>query len=157
MQLFERIMADKPHPEMGYRACLGLIRLARKYSSARMVGKSFVASCPCAEGVPGCYSALYMGAAALFRDLAIARVDGSLRLLLARFSRIDVLVIDDWAMVPLSETGRRGFWEICEDPVSNALARSHFATAGHALARKDRQPNCSGWHSRPLGSQCTSH
>jgi transposase len=36
MQLFERIMADKPHPEMGYRACLGLIRLAGKYSPARM-------------------------------------------------------------------------------------------------------------------------
>jgi transposase len=35
-QLFERIMADKPHPEMGYRACLGLIRLAGKYSPARM-------------------------------------------------------------------------------------------------------------------------
>lgn len=35
-QLFERIMADKPHPEMGYRACLGLIRLASKYSPARM-------------------------------------------------------------------------------------------------------------------------
>jgi hypothetical protein len=29
-------MADKPHPEMGYRACLGLIRLAGKYSPARM-------------------------------------------------------------------------------------------------------------------------
>ena len=27
-RLFERIMADKPHPEMGYRACLGIIRLA---------------------------------------------------------------------------------------------------------------------------------
>jgi transposase len=35
-QLFERIMADKPHPEMGYRACLGLIRLAGKYSPARL-------------------------------------------------------------------------------------------------------------------------
>jgi hypothetical protein len=35
-QLFERIMADKPHPEMGYRACLGLIRLAGKYSAARL-------------------------------------------------------------------------------------------------------------------------
>jgi transposase len=34
--LFERIMADKPHPEMGYRACLGIIRLAAKYSPERM-------------------------------------------------------------------------------------------------------------------------
>ena len=27
-RLFERIMNDKPHPEMGYRGCLGIIRLA---------------------------------------------------------------------------------------------------------------------------------
>jgi hypothetical protein len=38
-----------------------------------------------------------------------------LRSLLARLSRIDVLVIDDWAMAPLAETARRDFWEICED------------------------------------------
>lgn len=35
-QLVQRILDDKPHPEMGYRACLGLIRLAAKYSTARM-------------------------------------------------------------------------------------------------------------------------
>ena len=35
-QLLERILADKPHPEMGYRSCLGIIRLSTLYSSARM-------------------------------------------------------------------------------------------------------------------------
>jgi transposase len=35
-RLFERILADKPHPEMGYRSCLGIIRLAGQYSPARM-------------------------------------------------------------------------------------------------------------------------
>ena len=35
-RLFERIMADKPHPEMGYRGCLGIIRLAQKYSAPRV-------------------------------------------------------------------------------------------------------------------------
>jgi hypothetical protein len=35
-QLFERMMADQPHPEMGYRGCLGIIRLAGKYSHTRM-------------------------------------------------------------------------------------------------------------------------
>src|SRR5215469_3758284 len=35
-RLFERIMADKPHPEMGYRGCLGIIRLAGKYSAQRV-------------------------------------------------------------------------------------------------------------------------
>jgi len=34
--LFERILADKPHPEMGYRGCLGLIRLAGQYTPQRM-------------------------------------------------------------------------------------------------------------------------
>ena len=35
-QLVERILDGKPHPEMGYRSVLGLIRLAGKYSLARM-------------------------------------------------------------------------------------------------------------------------
>jgi hypothetical protein len=35
-RLFERILEDKPHPEMGYRACLGIIRLANQYTPARM-------------------------------------------------------------------------------------------------------------------------
>jgi len=35
-RLFERILEDKPHPEMGYRACLGLMRLSREYSPPRM-------------------------------------------------------------------------------------------------------------------------
>ena len=34
--LFERIMSEKPHPEMGYRACMGLMRLAKEYSPERM-------------------------------------------------------------------------------------------------------------------------
>jgi hypothetical protein len=29
-------MTDKPHPEMGYRGCLGIIRLAEKYSPRRV-------------------------------------------------------------------------------------------------------------------------
>jgi len=79
------------------------------------VGKSFIA---CALAQKACrdgYSAYYTRAAALFRDLAMARADGSFRNLLARLSRIDVLVVDDWAMAPLSEPERRDFWEICED------------------------------------------
>jgi len=79
------------------------------------VGKSFIA---CALAQKACrdgHSAYYTRAAALFRDLAMARADGSFRNLLARLSRIDVLVVDDWAMAPLSEPERRDFWEICED------------------------------------------
>jgi transposase len=35
-RLVERILAQQTHPEMGYRGCLGLLRLAEKYSLARM-------------------------------------------------------------------------------------------------------------------------
>ena len=34
-QVASRIMEDQPHPERGYRACLGLIRLVRKYGAER--------------------------------------------------------------------------------------------------------------------------
>jgi DNA replication protein DnaC len=100
------------------------------------VGKSFVA---CALAQKACrdgYSALYVRAPALFRDLVIARADGSLRSVLARLGRIDVLVIDDWAMAPLAETERRDFWEICEDRYQT---RSTILTSQLPVARWHEQ------------------
>ena len=35
-QLFRQILATKPHPEMGYRSCLGLVRLGGKYTTERL-------------------------------------------------------------------------------------------------------------------------
>jgi transposase len=34
-QVIEHILKSKPHPEQGYRACLGLLSLRRRYASAR--------------------------------------------------------------------------------------------------------------------------
>jgi len=79
------------------------------------VGKSFIALALAQKACRDGYSALYLRASALFRELALARADGSLRHFLARLSRIDVLVIDDWAMTALSEAERREIWEVCED------------------------------------------
>jgi DNA replication protein DnaC len=98
------------------------------------VGKSFVA---CALAQKACrdgYSALYTRAQPLFRDLAMVRADGSLRNVQSRLSRIDVSVIDDWAMASLSEPERRDFWEICEDRYQ---VRSTILTS---------QPPVSRWH-----------
>ena len=79
------------------------------------IGKSYIASALAQKAGRDGYTVLSTRAAALFRDLNLARADGSLRSLLARLARIDVLVIDDWAMAPFSEAERRDFWEICED------------------------------------------
>jgi transposase len=35
-ELFDRIMASKRHPEQGYRSCLGILRLAKQHSPARL-------------------------------------------------------------------------------------------------------------------------
>jgi DNA replication protein DnaC len=79
------------------------------------VGKSFVASALAQKACRDGYSVFYARAQALFRDLGLARADGSLRHMLARLGRIDVMVIDDWAMAPMNEAERRDFWEICEE------------------------------------------
>lgn len=34
--LVEAILADRPHPEQGYRSCLGILRLARRYGETRL-------------------------------------------------------------------------------------------------------------------------
>jgi transposase len=36
----QTILQSKPHPEMGYRACLGILRLAKTYSIARLEAAS---------------------------------------------------------------------------------------------------------------------
>jgi transposase len=39
-QVFETILASKPHPEMGYRSCLGVLRLSKHYSAERVEAAS---------------------------------------------------------------------------------------------------------------------
>jgi len=34
--LVAAILADRPHPEQGYRSCLGILRLAKRYGSERL-------------------------------------------------------------------------------------------------------------------------
>jgi hypothetical protein len=147
--------ADWRRIRSGYR----ITRIFRARADRR--GKSFVA---CALAQKACrdgYSALYTRAAALFRDLALARADGSLRNLLARFSRIDVLVIDDWAMAPLSEPERRDFWEICEDRYQ---VRSTILTSQLPVSRWHEQigdptwpmASSTGWFTTPTASRCVA-
>lgn len=79
------------------------------------VGKTWLA---CALAEKACrdgFTAFFRQAPKLFRDLAVARADGSLGSVLARLAKIDVLVVDDWVNAPLAESERRDFLEICED------------------------------------------
>jgi DNA replication protein DnaC len=78
-------------------------------------GKTYIA---CALAQQACrkgYRAIYRRAPRLFQELALARADGTYARLLGRLARTDVLVIDDWAMSPLTAEQRNDIFEILED------------------------------------------
>jgi DNA replication protein DnaC len=79
------------------------------------IGKSFIA---CALGNAAAragYTVLYLRAPRLFETLQQARGDGSHLKALARLSRVQLLIIDDFLLTPLSDWERRDLLEVIED------------------------------------------
>ena len=79
------------------------------------IGKTWLG---CALAQKACrdgFSVLHKRTTELFRDLAVAHVDGSIGRVLQKLSRVDVLVLDDFAMAPLKDSERRDILEICDD------------------------------------------
>jgi DNA replication protein DnaC len=79
------------------------------------VGKSYLgaalAQLACRLG----HRALFVRVPRLVQDLAIARADGTYTTVLARFARIDVLVLDDFLLAPMKDSELRDLLEILED------------------------------------------
>lgn len=79
------------------------------------VGKTYIA---CALAQLACrlgLRAAYRRAPRLLEELALARADGTYTRLLGRLAKIDVLVIDDWGLSPLTDLHRRDILEVVED------------------------------------------
>ena len=84
-------------------------------SGATGTGKTFVA---CALAHQACrqgHRALYWRVPRLFQALALARAEGTYARLLGKLARMDVLALDDLALVPLQEAERRDLLEVLED------------------------------------------
>jgi DNA replication protein DnaC len=79
------------------------------------VGKSWLAQALAQKACRDGYTVWYRPIPKLFRELMVARADGSLGRVLETLARTDVLVVDDFAMAPLNEQERRDFLEICDD------------------------------------------
>jgi DNA replication protein DnaC len=78
------------------------------------IGKTWLAR---AIGQKACrdgYTAFFIKASELFRDLAMARADGSHSKVLCVLGRVDVLIVDDFCMAPMSDHERRDFLELCD-------------------------------------------
>ena len=79
------------------------------------VGKTFIA---CALAQKACregHSAIYHRLPRLMNDLMIAKGDGRYSKLLLSLSKIDLIVLDDWGIAPLSADNRRDLLEILDD------------------------------------------
>lgn len=84
-------------------------------TGATGTGKTYLA---CALAHHACrhgYRAVYRRASRLYDEFTLARADGSYARLLSRLARIDVLVIDDFALAPLEDHQRQDLLEVLED------------------------------------------
>jgi DNA replication protein DnaC len=84
-------------------------------SGATGTGKTYIACALAHEACRRGFRAVYRRTPRLFDELRLARADGTYPRLLARFARIDVLVLDDFAIAPVSDSERRDLLEILED------------------------------------------
>jgi DNA replication protein DnaC len=79
------------------------------------VGKTYLACAlahkSCREG----FSARYVRVSRMVSELAVARRDGSYLERLRALSGVDLLVLDDWGVTPLTDEGRRDLLEILDD------------------------------------------
>jgi DNA replication protein DnaC len=118
-------------------------------TGATGTGKTYVA---CALAQQACrkgHRALYRRAARLFSELTLARADGTYARVLAKIARADVLVIDDFAMTPITDAERRDLFEVLDDRHGNRSTiissqvppkrfHDYIAEATHADAICDR-------------------
>ena len=59
--------------------------------------------------------ALYRRLPRLLEEMTIAHADGSFARLLVKLAKVDVLILDDWALTPLRDQDRRDILEVVED------------------------------------------
>ena len=80
-------------------------------------GKTFLA---CALGQQACrqgLSALYLRAPRLFDELSVCHADGSFRKRLAAIAKVDLVLIDDFAIAPMGARERTDLLELLDDRV----------------------------------------
>ena len=84
-------------------------------TGATGTGKSFIACALARQACRKGFRAIYRPAPRLFEELALARADGTYPRALARFARFNLLVIDDFAIAPVTDEQRSDLLEMLED------------------------------------------
>lgn len=84
-------------------------------TGATGAGKTYVACAMAQQACRAGFTVTYQRATTLFHDLALAKADGRYHKLLAALSKKDLIVIDDFALAPLTDEQRRDLLEIVEE------------------------------------------
>ena len=115
---------------------------ARRWRQRRRVrpelfgtGKTWLS---CALGHRACRdnrSVLYQRVPRLLEALGLARGDGRYARMLKNLARVQLLILDDWAVTPLTAEGRRDLMEIIDDQHDRVSTVVSQPSAGGALAR----------------------
>lgn len=82
------------------------------------VGKSFLASALAQAAIRQGFRALFVRIPRLLEQLAIARASADYSTMLARLAKIDVLILDDFLLAPMTDVERRDLLEVLEDRYS---------------------------------------
>jgi DNA replication protein DnaC len=80
-------------------------------------GKTWLACALAHQAVRSGFSALYVRAARLFEEMKVAHGDGSFTRRLTQLAKLDVLVIDDFALSPIGAAERNDLLELLDDRV----------------------------------------
>jgi len=89
-------------------------------------GKTWLACALAHQAARSGFSVLYTRAARLFDELQVAHGDGSFARRLAQLAKLDLLVIDDFAISPIGAAERNDLLEVLDDRVG---ARSTLITS----------------------------
>lgn len=95
-------------------------------------GKSYLA---CAFGVEACkqyYTVKYIRLPELLTDLAVARGEGIYKRVMSQYRKVNLLILDEWMLVSLTETESRDLLEIIHSRHKRAatIFCSQFSPAG---------------------------
>ena len=78
-------------------------------------GKTYLA---CALGEKACregFSSIYKKVQRFVHELAISRADGSYLKLLSQLAKVELLILDDWALSPLDSQAQQDILEVIDD------------------------------------------
>ena len=79
------------------------------------VGKSWISCALGNQAARDGFSVRYQRLPRLLDEIALARVDGTAARLFARLAKIQLLILDDWAMAKLTGEQRRDLMEVIDD------------------------------------------